>query len=150
MGKGGFVEKNKTTEEENRKQIERFLAQKKGRGATISEMQSETNLTWQTIKRHLDKLESIGRVHVELFGKTQAFFLNGEEQFKEKVQFGKHTLFIDCMISAWGEPFIRIKDRKKTDKGGEDVGAIIINKNKVKEVASKLMKMAPKLETYKT
>jgi len=148
MAEGGFVGEKKEIEDQNRKKIEVFFATLKGKGATLTDIETDTKIARMTIKRHLDKMQLIGRLHTEIVGKTNLYYLNGDGTHREIVQFGNHKLFIDVFTSYFGEAFVRIKDRKKTKNGDEDVGAIIINKDKVKELAEKLLKIQPQLQTY--
>jgi len=149
MAEGGFVGRKKEVEEGNRHKIEMFFVSRKGKGATLTDIESETKIPRMTIKRHLDKMELIGRIHAEVVGKTNFYYFNGDGTHKDEVKFANHRLFIDIFVSSFGQPFLRIKDRKKTKTGEEeDVGAIIINKDKVKELAEKLLKIEPHLKDY--
>lgn len=136
--------------EENRKKIESVLATAK-RGMTLSEIAEATGLPVSTVRRHLNKLVSIGRVHVENHRGSNIYIWNGQGEYTEKVYLSKnHVLYIDAMINPWGRPFIRVKESKRipgTDVW-EDIGAILIDGEKVYEFISKLTRVAENLKNY--
>ena len=90
------------------KEIELFLHKRKC--ANLHEIADNLGIHWVTAKKEMNKLRDIGRIHKE--GKT--YFLNGENQWKTKVNISKnHTLFIDTFRTPFGDNFVRIKETKK-------------------------------------
>jgi len=135
---------------ENRKKIERLLATAK-RGMTLSEIARELNLPISTVKRHLEKLISIGRVHTESYKGSTYYIWNGEEKYHYKVFLSdNHVLFIDAMVNPWGRPFVRIKESKRIPGTNEweDVGAIIVDSRKLSEFIEKLKEIEKNLDKY--
>lgn len=137
---------------ENRKQIERVLATSGKRGMTLSEIAKAVNLPITTVKRHLEKLISIGRVHVEGYAGFNVYIWNGEEQgFQRKIHLSHdHVIFIDAMINPWGQPFIRIKESKRNSLTNEweTVGAVLISKNCIDDFLKQLAAVSGNLDKY--
>jgi len=135
---------------ENRKKIEKLLATAK-RGMTLSEIARELNLPISTVKRHLEKLISIGRVHTESYKGSTYYIWNGDEKYQHKVFLSdNHVLFIDAMVNPWGRPFVRIKESKRVPGTNEweDVGAIIVDSRKLSEFIEKLKEIEKNLDKY--
>jgi len=135
---------------ENRKKIEKLLATAK-RGMTLTEIARELNLPVSTVKRHLEKLISIGRVHTESYKGATYYIWNGEEKYQYKVFLSdNHVLFIDAMVNPWGRPFVRIKESKRIPGTNEweDVGAIIVDSRKLSEFIEKLKEIEKNLDKY--
>ena len=131
--------------ERNRKKIEMVLATSK-KPMTLSEIAEECSLPVSTVKRHLDMLASIGRVHIEHHRGSNLYRWNGKEVYQDKVFLSDdHILFIDAMINPWGRPFIRVKERKY----GKDIGAIIIDEKRIDEFIEKLQSISQNLQQYK-
>jgi predicted ArsR family transcriptional regulator len=119
---------------ENRKSIEKALIKHKD-GATINQISKDLNLSWITVKKHLERLNAIGRTHVKKFGNNEIYFLNGEGKWKKQIELSpNHTLFLDTLVSPFNEPFLRIKETKVIDGKWQSVGNIIITKEKLPEV----------------
>ena len=122
------------------KKIELFLNGK--RGVSIHEIAMHLDIHWATTEKELKKLEDIGRVHSEIFGKTKVYFLNGKGEFQDKFTLGKnHTLFIDTFVSPFGERFVRLKESKKIEDEWKNIGSVIITKEILKEVSGFLNKV---------
>jgi DNA-binding transcriptional ArsR family regulator len=131
-----------------RKEIELFLSRNKR--ASINQIAEANKLSWATVKKHLDYLESIGRVHGERLGNSIIYFFNGDGEWQERVWLNpKHILFLDTFISQFGEPFIRIKEVKKKEKGWETFGEVMITKDRIKDVIEFLDKVQKKIESYR-
>ena len=133
-----------------RKAIEKVLAVSR-RGMTLSEIAEATKLPTTTVKRHLERLISIGRVHVEYHRGSTMYYWNGEGEYSERVKLSdSHVLYLDIMINPWGKPFIRVKESKRNPVTGEfeDIGAILIDEAKVGEFIGKLKKLSEKLSQY--
>ena len=129
----------------NRKKIEIALATS-NRSMTLSEIAEEAGLPVSTTKRHLDALTSIGRVHIEQYRGFNLYRWNGKEVYQDKVRLSEnHILLIDAIINDWGNPFIRIKERKH----GKDIGAIIIDEKRVNDFITKLKSIPQNLNNYK-
>ena len=119
---------------ENRRGIEKALIRYKD-GATINQVAKDLNLSWITVKKHLEYLNAIGRVHVKKFGSNEIYFLNGEGKWKKQIELSpSHTLFLDTFVSPFNEPFLRIKETKIIDGKWRPVGNIIITKDKLDDV----------------
>jgi len=134
-----------------RKAIEKVLATSR-RGMTLSEIAEATGLPPTTVKRHLEKLVSIGRVRVEYHRGSTVYYWNGKGEYSERVKLSdNHVLFLDIMINPWGKPFIRVKESKRNPVTGEfeDIGAVLIDEAKVNEFIDKLRKLSEKLSEYK-
>ena len=135
---------------ENRKKIEKLLATAK-RGMTLTEIAKGLNLPVSTVKRHLEKLISIGRVHTESYRGLTYYIWNGEEKYQHKVFLSdNHVLFIDAMVNPWGRPFVRIKESRRNPSTNEweDVGAIIIDSRKLSEFIEKLKEIEKNIDEY--
>jgi len=133
-----------------RKAIEKVLATSQ-RGMTLSEIAEATGLPLTTVKRHLEKLMSIGRVYAEYHRGSTVYYWNGEGEYSERVKLSdNHVLFLDIMINPWGKPFIRVKESKRNPVTGEfeDVGAVLIDEAKVDEFIGKLKKLSERLSQY--
>lgn len=136
--------------EQARKLIERTLATSKT-GMTLTEIVEATKLPPPTVKRHLEKLIAIGRVHVEYHRGSTLYYWNGDSKYQDRVYLSKnHILFLDVMVNPWGRPFIRIKESKRNPATGnfEDMGAIIIDEKAVDELIEKLRKLSQNLKHY--
>ena len=133
---------------ENRKKIEKLLATAK-RGMTLTEIARELNLPISTVKRHLEKLISVGRVHTESYKGSTYYIWNGDEKYRFKVFLSdNHVLFIDAMVNPWGKPFVRIKESKRIPGTNEweDVGAIIVDSKKLSEFIEKLKEIEKNID----
>lgn len=134
----------------NRKKIEVALATAK-RGMTLSEIAENVGLPVSTSKRHLDRLASMGRVHVKKYRGFSVYRWNGTEVYQTRVHLSEnHILFIDAMINPWGKPFIRVKEAKRRPDSNRwnDVGAIIIDEKRVSEFVAKLDSISKNLRDY--
>ena len=119
---------------ENRKSIEKALIRYKD-GATINQISKDLGLSWITVKRHLEYLNAIGRIHVKKFGNNEIYFLNGEGKWKKQIELSpSHTLFLDTFVSPFNELFLRIKETKIIDGKWKSMGNIIITKEKLSDV----------------
>ena len=79
---------------------------------TLSEIAEATGLPTTTVKRHLERLISIGRVHAEHHKGSTVYYWNREGEYSEKVKLsGNHVLYLDMMINPWGKPFIRVESK---------------------------------------
>lgn len=142
-----MVNISKVDENTERKKIEIFLATNKK--ASINQIAEGTKLSWATVKKHLDYLESIGRVHGERLGNSIIYFFNGNGQWQEKVWLNNnHILFLDTFVSQFGEPFIRIKEAKKRGDKWETFGEIMITKDKIKDIMSFLDIVQKNIQSY--
>ena len=97
-----------------------------------------------TIKRHLEYLELVGRVHVEDHGGLKLYYLNGDGRFNERIQISPNKqIYIDLFYNPWGQPYIRIRERKRDKITGkwEDRGAIIIDPKFLDEFIIKLKRI---------
>ena len=133
-----------------RKAVEKVLATSR-RGMTLSEIAKATRLPHTTVKRHLEKLIAIGRVHVEYHRGSTIYYWNGKGEYSDIVKLSdNHILFIDVMVNPWGEPFIRVKESKRNPLTGdfEDIGAVLIDESKIEEFIKKLKNISKKLEKY--
>jgi predicted ArsR family transcriptional regulator len=130
--------------EQTRKKIEVFLATAK-RGMTLTEIAENVGIPVSTAKRHLDRLASIGRVHIEAYRGFSLYKWNGKEVYQDRVYLSEnHVLFIDAMVNPWGKPFVRIKERKE----GRDIGAIIIDEERVSDFIAKLDAISKNIKDY--
>lgn len=142
-----MVDISKVDENTERKAIEVFLA--KNKKASINQIAEGTQLSWATVKKHLDYLESIGRAHGERLGNSIIYFFNGNGQWQEKVWLNQnHILFLDTFVSPFGEPFIRIKEAKKSENEWKTFGEVMITKDKLKDVMTFLINVQKNIETY--
>lgn len=133
---------------ENRKNIEKTLVKYKD-GATINQIAKELNFSWITVRRHLDYLQTIGRVDVKNFAGKEIYFLNGEGEWKKKISLSpSHSLFFDTFTSSYGGPYLRIKETKLVDGKWKIVGNIIITKEKLGEAVDFLQKLNEEIGTY--
>ena len=131
-----------------RKKIERYLA--KNQKASINQISEGTTLAWATVQKHLDYLESIGRVHGERLGNSIIYFFNGDGKWQKKVRLNQnHILFLDTFVSQFGKPFVRIKEAKKRDSKWENFGDVMITKEKIKEVRAFLEKVEKNIDNYR-
>ncbi|VVB66554.1 Winged helix-turn-helix DNA-binding protein [Candidatus Gugararchaeum adminiculabundum] len=142
-------EEIETQENDIRKTIERYLA--KNQKATINEIAEATELSWATVKKHLEHLEAIGRVHEESGKNSHLYYINGNGKWQKKVELtGNHTLFLDTFISPFGKPFLRIKETKKTNDRWMVIGEIMITKEKLGEVKKFLEIVEKNIDEYGT
>jgi predicted transcriptional regulator len=140
-------------ESENRKRIIDVLKASR-KGMSIVEIMRETNLSRPVVKKHLEKLISIGKVqpvrHSEI---NVVYFWNKEEkEYEDWVELSDNSiLYLAIMRDPWGKLFIRLKEARKTGhrwNDWEDIGAIMVDKKKINELISKLETMLRKLENY--
>ena len=142
-----MVNISKVDENTERKKIEIFLATNKK--ASINQIAEGTKLSWATVKKHLDYLESIGRTHGERLGNSIIYFFNGNGQWQEKVWLNQnHILFLDTFVSQFGEPFIRIKEAKKNENKWKTFGEIMITKDKIRDVMAFLSNVQKNIDSY--
>lgn len=135
-------------EDEARKKIELFMA--KTRRASINQISEGTQLAWATVLKHLDYLESIGRVHSERLGNSIIYFFNGNGKWQTKVRLNPdHILFLDTFVSQFGEPFIRIKEARKKGEKWENFGDIMITRDKIREVKEFLAAVEKNIDSYR-
>lgn len=118
---------------------------------TLTEIARELNLPVSTVKRHPEKLISIGRVHTESYKGSTYYIWNGFERYQYKVfSSDNHVLFIDAMVNPWGRPFVRIKESKRVPGTNEweDVEAILVDSRKLSEFIEKLKEIEDNLDKY--
>ena len=128
----------------NRKKIEKAIATS-NREMTLTEISESVSLPLPTTKRHLDYLESIGRLHVEEHRGSKLYKWNGVEKYQYKISVSEdHIIYIDTMVNDWGHPFVRVKERKN----GNDIGAIIIPQNYLDIFLDKLKNAKDNLPNY--
>ena len=135
---------------ENRKTVEKTLATAK-RGMTLTDVAEATKLPVSTVKRHLEKLISIGRVHVDSYRGFSVYVWNGEKVYQDKIFLSEnHILYIDAMVNPWGKPFIRVKESKRIPGSNkwDDVGAILIDEKRIIDFIGKLSTIKQKLGKY--
>jgi DNA-binding transcriptional ArsR family regulator len=141
------IDRTKIVEDENRKNIEKYLATKQK--ATINQISSDLDISWATARKHLDYLESIGRVHKEEFRNSIVYFFNGDGKWKDKVWLTKnHLLFLDTFVSTFNKPFIRIKEVKREGDDWKHVGDIMITKEKLHAVIKFLQEVELNINVY--
>jgi len=136
--------------EKNRKQIEKTLATAK-KGMTLTEVAESAKLPISTVKRHLDKLMSIGRVHADSYRGFSVYVWNEEGEYKDKIFLSEnHILFIDAMVNPWGKPFVRVKEAKKIPGSDcwDDMSAILIDQKRIGDFIGKLSAINEKLGKY--
>lgn len=140
-------ESDDVLEDKYRKAIEQYLATKSK--ASINQISSDLGLSWATVKKHLDYLQSIGRVHGERLGNSIIYFFNGRGDWQEKIQLTpNHVLFLDTFVSYFGEPFVRIKEAKKEGDKWRHVGDIMITKDRLKDVIRFLTNVEQNIDKY--
>ena len=140
-------ESDDVLEDKYRKAIEQYLATKFK--ASINQISSDLGLSWATVKKHLDYLQSIGRVHGERLGNSIIYFFNGRGDWQEKIQLTpNHVLFLDTFVSYFGEPFVRIKEAKKEGDKWRHIGDIMITKNRLKDVIRFLTNVEQNIDKY--
>jgi len=133
---------------ENRRSIEKALANHK-EGSTINQIANELSFSWITAKKHLEHLQSIGRVEVKKFGNSEVYFLNGEGKWKSKITLSpSHTLFLDTFVSPFNEPYLRIKETKIVDGRWKAIGNVMITKEKLDEVIEFLQTLKSEIGVY--
>jgi len=138
---------HRDSENIDRQKIEKYLAVKQK--ASINQIAQETKLSWATVKKHLDYLQTIGRVHGERLGNSIIYFFNGVGEWTKKVELNqKHILWLDTFVSYFGEPFIRIKEVKRKESKWETFGEIMITKNKLREVINFLSDVEKNIGKY--
>jgi predicted ArsR family transcriptional regulator len=134
-------------EDTARKKIECFLA--KNQKASTNQIAEGTNLAWGSVQKHLDYLETIGRVHWEHLGNSTIYFFNGNGKWQKKVKLDQdHVLFLDTFISQQGKPYIRIKEAKKSEGKWKNFGDIMITKEKIREVKEFLDNVEKNIDEY--
>ena len=134
-------------ENEERKKIESYLAQT-GK-ASINQIAEATGLSWATVKKHLEYLEGIGRVHGERLGNSIIYFFNGNGKWQKRVYLNStHILFLDTFISPFGEPFIRIKEVKKKGDKWITFGEVMITKECIEDVKKFLETIKKHIDEY--
>jgi predicted ArsR family transcriptional regulator len=130
--------------EENRSKLEKVISTA-GKAMTLSEIAELSGIPIPTVKRHLDYLESIGRIHIENYRGFRLYRWNGYTEYSDRLEISRdHTLFIDVMINQWDQPFIRVKERKN----GNDIGAIIVPGKSVEEFIRKFVSVSKNLSRY--
>jgi len=135
-------------EDEARKKIECFLA--KNQKASTNQISEGTSLAWATVQKHMDYLESIGRVHSERLGNSIIYFFNGNGKWQKKVRLDKdHVLFLDTFVTQFGQPYVRIKEAKKKGEKWENFGDVMITKENIKEVRDFLETVEKNIDTYR-
>lgn len=145
MVRRDLIEKSYTI----RNKIEKTLSNAGNRGLTLMEISRLTGVPPATVKRHLEKLVAIGRVDMELHRGSTIYRINGHLQYNDKVELSKdHILYIDAFVNPWGKPYIRIKERKRDPKTGKfiDMGAVIVDREKIDEFLRKIRKISENIE----
>ena len=128
-----------------RREIEKYLVGK--RGCTINQIAEDLGISWATARKHLDDMETVGRVHKEQIGSSTAYFLNDQGKWNRAFKLNnRHYIFIDSFISPFGQPFIRIKDTKKRNGKWEPFGDVMITKDKLKDVIGFLKEVSKNVE----
>jgi len=123
----------------NRKLVEQALATAKGDSMTLTQVASQAKLQVSTVKRHLDFLVSIGRVHVEPYGNVKLYALNGKGAFTDKVSLSKdHTIWVDALTNRYGDSYVRLKENRRMGDEWREMGAIIVDPDKIPELIQKL------------
>ncbi len=141
------IESDHVSQDKYRKSIEQYLATK--HRASINQISSDLEISWATARKHLDYLETIGRVHGERLGNSIIYFFNGNGEWQDKVWLNKnHILFLDTFVSSFGEPFIRIKESKKKGETWETFGEIMITKDTVGDVIKFLENVRKNISKY--
>ncbi len=139
--------KMQIVENKERKKIESYLAQV-GK-ASINQIAEATGLSWATVKKHLEYLEGIGRVHGEHLGNSIIYFFNGNGKWQKRVHLNStHILFLDTFISPFGEPFIRIKEVKKKGDKWVTFGEVMITKERIEDVKEFLETIKRHIDIY--
>lgn len=137
----------KYSDNRDRKNIEIYMA--KIKKASINQIAEATRLSWATVKKHLEYLQSIGRVHGERLGNSHIYFLNGDGDWTQTIKLdSNHILYLDTFISYFGDPFIRIKEVKRKDNVWHTFGEISITREKLADVVSFLSKVDKSIEKY--
>lgn len=139
-----------TQNSKNRQTIEKYLVLQKS-GATINQIADGTELSWLTIQRHLDYLDSIGRIDKTKAGKFEIYSLNGHGKWQTDISLNsKHKLYIDTFMTSFGKPFIRIKEvKKKNDNSWKTFGEIMVTEDKLDEVINFLKTVRQGIGKYK-
>jgi DNA-binding transcriptional ArsR family regulator len=135
---------------ENRRKIEKSFATAK-KGMTLTELAEITKLPISTVKRHLEKLVSMGRVHVDSYRGFGVYVWNGKQVYQDRIFLSEnHVLFVDAMINPWGNPFVRIKESKRIPgtNDWDTVGAVLVDNKRINELADKLNSIKSKLKEY--
>ncbi len=141
------IESDQVSQCKYRKSIEHYLATKNR--ASVNQISNDLEISWATARKHLDYLESIGRVHGERLGNSIIYFFNGKGEWQDKVWLNKnHILFMDTFVSSFGEPFIRIKESKRKGDTWETFGEIMITKDTVGNVIKFLENVKKNIEKY--
>jgi hypothetical protein len=135
-------------ENENRKSIEKTLVKYKD-GATINQIAKDLNFSWITVKKHLDYMQTIGRVEIKNFAGKEIYFLNGHGEWQTKITLSpSHSLFLDTFISSFGGPYVRIKETKLVDGKWKNIGSVIITSDKLGEAVDFLQKLRQDIKSY--
>lgn len=143
-----YTDNHKYSDNRDRQKIEKYLAIQKR--ASINQIAEYTKLSWATVRKHLDYLQTIGRVHGERLGNSIIYFFNGDGEWTKQVNLNKkHILFLDTFVSFFGEPFIRIKEVKKKDTNWETFGEIMITKDKLRDVIEFLSDVEKNISKYR-
>jgi len=152
---GGRIVDMKKQEEVNKQAIEKILANSHKRGLTITDIVNEfskkqdRDISWQTVKRHLNRLAAIQRVDIEKHGNSEVYYLNGKGSFQDQVKLTMNQkLYLDIFRSPWGDPYIRVKESKRQGEQWVDKGAIIISQKAVDEFITKLEALKKNLKEY--
>jgi predicted ArsR family transcriptional regulator len=132
----------------NRKNIEKALVRYK-EGATINQIARELNFSWITVKKHLDYLQTIGRVEIKNFAGKEIYFLNGKGEWQTKITLSpSHSLFFDTFTSLFGGPYVRIKETKLVDGKWKTMGNVMITSDKLGEAVDFLTKLRQDIKSY--
>lgn len=123
----------------NRSTVEQALTTAKGGNMTLTQVANQAKLPVSTVKRHLDFLVSIGRVHMDSYGNVNLYALNGKGAFQDKVSLSKdHTIWVDALTNRYGDSYVRLKENKRTGDEWREMGAIIVDPDKIPELIQKL------------
>ena len=111
----------------------------KGNSMTLTQVATQAKLPISTVKRHLEFLVSIGRVHMDSYGSVNLYALNGKGAFQDKVSLSKdHTIWVDSLTNRYGDSYVRLKETKRTGEEWREMGAIIVDPEKISELIQKL------------
>ena len=138
---------DQVNEDQARHDIEKLLA--KLQKATINQIADGTKFSWVTVKKHLDYLEAIGRVHVEDFKSSKLYFYNGTEKWKKTIHLtSKHVLFLDTFRSPFGKSFVRLKEVKNRDGKWVQHGDVMVTAEKLSDLIGFLQKVETEIKQY--
>jgi len=132
---------------QRQKEIEKFLIKQTRRSANVYEIAKYLKIHWMTAERELQRMEKECRVHSEKMSGSKVYFLNGKGNWQDDIRINKnHTLYLDTLISPFGERYIRVKENKYKDGNWQTMGNIILSPNEIREFVGKLSIIGEKIE----